>query len=207
MIHLPIQLKQELPSFTSNQLPIQPNPEPSSFTHNQSPLIPSQPQTPTQSKPEKSSKYSSSFISVKQEPEYPLSYFEEQQRKEEFVDKYLSVDTLNGDGFISASFSLPDTFPSENGTFSTSTVSPSTISTSSPYGMFSFQHDYSNPIHLPIGPSLYIAIENDQIQSNLYFKRFLQASQRRQLLLQNSKITSLIHRLTPYDYSFIYLSS
>lgn len=138
--------------------------------------------------------------SIAVEPSKPLSmssdslfsphYVTEQRKKADYLGKHLSEEVINGDGFIPASLSFLET-PTLD-----SIISPSTISTSSPQMLL-----FSDML----GSSLYHAIENNQVNSSTHYLLNIQSSQRRQLLLQNRALTSLIHRQTPQGYFCVFI--
>lgn len=124
-------------------------------------------------------------VCVKTEASNP-SYADQQQNRTKYLDLHLSSEAVNGDGFLSSVSYIDPSF-SENDILSFATASPSTVCFSSPQ---EFNHD------VPTGSSLYLAIENEQFQSNRFFIQDLHPVQRRQLLLQNHLLTRLIHRQT-----------
>ena len=127
-------------------------------------------------------------VQVKQEPAESLSFLEKQARRTEYLQTHLSAEAVNGEGFIPLNYNTetPSSYSS------LSTVSPSVASPLQ--GGFGLQENPLQGNFIPLGARLFIALENNQINPDEYCIKDIQPAQRRQLLLQNRLLASLIHR-------------
>lgn len=125
---------------------------------------------------------------------YTPSFTEEQPRQTDFLEKYMSEDAIDGEGFVPTSFSTKDTL------LENSIISASTNTTSSPTALLGGFQESNQVGTVPTGSTLFQLLENNQFNSSTYYIRNIPAVQRRQMLLQNTVLTSLIRRQTPYHF-------
>lgn len=127
-------------------------------------------------------------VRVKQEPAESLSFLERQARRTEYLQSHLSAEAANGDGFMPLTYSTE----TPSSLSSLSTVSPGVGSPLQ--GGLGVQENPLQGHFIPLGAPLFLALENNQINPDDYFIKDIQPAQRRQLLLQNRLLASLIHR-------------
>ena len=127
-------------------------------------------------------------VRVKQEPAESLSFLEKQARRTEYLQSHLSAEAANGDGFMPLTYSTE----TPSSLSSLSTVSPGVGSPLQ--GGLGVQENPLQGHFIPLGAPLFLALENNQINPDDYFIKDIQPAQRRQLLLQNRLLASLIHR-------------
>lgn len=136
-------------------------------------------------------------VRVKQEPPESLSFLERQARCTQYIQNNLTMEALNGEGFLPLTYTTQET---PNSYSSLSTVSPMNPPSSSPH-LMSPQESLLHGHYIPQGAKLFLALENGQIDPDEYYIKGIQPSQRRQLMLQSPLLTSLIYRHHMYTLS------